>query len=689
MTETRCWLTLVILLACARAASADEGMWTFDRAPLERIAARYNVQLNAQWLKHLQLSAVRTPGSCSASFVSRNGLVLTNHHCVRTCVEQISTAEKNYSQNGFLAETAEAEVRCPEMELNQLLDVADVTQRVAAATANLTGEAYSKALKGVMSEIEARCTEGERIRCDVVSLYRGGLYYTYRYRRLQDVRMVFVPEGSAAHFGGDPDNFTFPRYAFDAAFLRAYDNGRPLDSSGHHLVWSQAGPTDGEPTFVAGHPGRTNRLMTIAQLQFERDVRLMRDLIFLSEFRGYLTEFRARGAEQQRMSDPVFFSVENSFKANKYMHRSLLDPVFLIKKAASEAELKAKVDADAALSESVGKAWVEIEQALQRYRAIYDRHLMLENARGFRSTLFQIARDLVRSAHELPKPNNDRLREYADSNIPALKQKLFSKAPIHDELEIATLTFSLSKLREELGPDDPFVRQAFGARSPGDLARALVGGSTLKDMVVRKDLFDRGATAIAASTDPMIAFVRDVLDAKAREIRGQYERSVEAVISRSGERIAAARFKIYGTDTYPDATGTLRLSFGRVAGLRQDPEVAPFTTIAGAFARDTGRPPFDLPATWIKAKPRLRLEVPLNFISTNDIIGGNSGSPVVNQNGELVGLIFDGNLPSLGSAYGFDEETYRAVAVHSAAILEVLDKVYGASRIVTEVRGGR
>ena len=675
---------IAVLAALPFVAYSDEGMWTFDNFPSDRVLKTHGFGPDKAWLDHVRLSSVRLAGGCSGSIVSATGLVMTNHHCVRSCVQQLSTPEKDLMTDGFLAATGEEETRCPEIELNQLVDISDVTERLGAATKGQSGNAFIEAQKAEMSRIEKACATTDTVRCDVVTLYDGGRYHLYKYRRFQDVRLVFAPEAAAAHFGGDPDNFMFPRYNLDAAFLRIYEDGAPAKTE-HHLSWSPSGPKEGDLAFVSGHPGSTSRLYTVAQLEYERDVALPERLFWMAQERGMLGEFQHRGAEFRRISTPALLRVENSYKGGRGRLQALLDRKFFAGRVAAEREFRARIEADPVKREAYGGAWDAIAQAKQRQQAIRKPYGLVEQGRGFNSTLMEHARTLVRAAAELPKPNETRLREFADSRLPNLKQRLFSSAPIYDELEVLNLTFALTRLREEMGPDDPLVRKVLGRESPGDLAESLVKGTSLKEVATRKQLFEGGAAAVAASTDPMIALAR-LIDPDARAIRKTFEDEVESVLKKNGELLAKARFELYGTGAYPDATFTLRLSYGTVKGFEEDGrQVNPITRIAGLFDRDTGKDPFNLPASWLSVKGSLNQDTPMNFCTTNDIIGGNSGSPVIDKEGRVSGLIFDGNIHSLGGDYGFDESVNRAVAVHSAAVLEALDKVYGAKRILDEI----
>ena len=688
-----------VLVACLLATPAwsDEGMWTFNQFPAATVKAKYGFEPTEAWLDHLRLASVRIAGGCSASVVSPDGLVMTNHHCARRCVDAIAgLAGKDYNRDGFLAAKAADERRCPGMELNQLSDISDVTARVQASTAGVASDKFFDVQKAAIAAIEKDCATSDEFRCEVVSLYRGGLYDLYRYRRLQDIRLVFAPEEAIAFFGGDPDNFMFPRYDLDVSFVRIYaTDGQPMKME-HHLAWSDGSLREGDLTFVSGNPGGTSRELTRAQLDDDRDWLLPALMNRASEFCGFITQYQTRGKEQKRHSRDQLFGYENWLKGMKGRHAALADKAFYGQLVQREQDFRARVQAQPELERQYGKVWDQMAEIVQRQQALRKPYGALE--RGIDSELFGIARSLVRYATEVGKPNGERLKEYTDSRLPQFKQGLLSKRPIYNELETATLGWSLIKLREDLGPDHPLVKRVFASRSPTDVARAAVLGSRLADLRtdrngnatggLRKALYDGGKAAIDASKDSMIELAR-ALDADARAIRTRVETEVDGPLKQAQEKLARARFAVYGTSNYPDATFTLRLSYGVVKGYVEDGNVVqPFTTIAGAFERHMGAEPFALPASWLAAKGRLGGRVPFNFVTTNDIIGGNSGSPVVNRQGEIVGLVFDGNIQSLGGDYGFDEAANRTVAVHSAALLEALDKVYGARRLVDEIRGG-
>lgn len=680
----------LLLAVCSLPLHAAEGMWTLDNLPKAAIARQYGFTPDAGWTDKVMKSSARLAGGCSGSFVSKEGLVLTNHHCVNDCVQQLSTAEKDYIKNGFLAKRREDELRCPEIEVNRLEQITDVTAKVGAATLGKTGEAYAKAQKAEKAKLEASCagTDQDRTRCEVVELYHGGQYHLYRYHRYQDVRLAFAPELAAAFFGGDPDNFNFPRYDLDMSLLRVYENGAPAKVA-DFFSFKAEGPQAGELTFITGHPGSTQRQLTVAQLELLRDLALPQRLFLASEYRGLLHRYRQEGAEQARIAQSDLFSYENSIKARKGMLEALQDPEVFSFKRRQEAELRAYVARNPKLKAQYGSAWDAIAAAQQTLRNIYWPHRMIEIGGGFFSTHFDYARTLVRAAEERSKPNADRLAEFGDARLPQLEQNLFSSAPIYPEYEIVKLGFSLTKLREYLGPDHPVVKQVLGKESPEAVAERLVKGTRLSDIETRRKLWEGGKAAVDASDDPFILLAKAV-DAPARALRKTYEDQVQAVENQNAEKIAAARFAMKGASVYPDATFTLRLSYGEVKGWDEKGQpVAPFTTLGGAFERHTGFDPFALPESWFKARDKgvLDLEQRFNFVTTNDIIGGNSGSPVINKDRQVVGLVFDGNIRSLGGAYWFDERVNRAVSVHAGAIIEALRDIYDAGFLADELSG--
>jgi V8-like Glu-specific endopeptidase len=677
-------IVIFALLAFAFTVTGDEGMWTLNNLPAEKLKQQYGFQPDAKWLEHVRMSSARFGNGCSSSFVSPNGLLMTNHHCATSCIEDLSTAENDYLSKGFHAKSLSEEKRCPGLEVQRLEEIEDVTERVRQATGGRKDDEFTTAFNAAKAEISKQCATTEDRHCQVVTLYGGGKYELYKYRRFSDVRLVFAPEKAIAFFGGDPDNFMFPRYNIDVSFLRVYDKGSALKVD-HSFKWSRTPPKEGDLTFITGHPGSTERQLTISQLELLRDRTLPDIRIEYAELRGMLTQFQTKGPENRRVSESALLSVENALKALGGEHEALLDRAAFAKKIADEADFRRRVESDPNLEKQYRGAWDAIAAAVEKDRTAYRGYPYIEKGRGFRSRLYSAARSIVRASDELTKSNEKRLPEFADAELPGLKARLFSAAPVSEALEIETLTLSLTKLREVLGPDDPFVRTVLGARSPREIAEEAVKGTKLKDPAARKALFEAGKAAVEKDGDPMIRLAR-LVDPSARELRTRYEQEVEGVIRKNAELLGRARFAVYGTSEYPDATFTLRLSYGTVKGwVENGKPVSPFTIIGGAFERHTGRDPFRLPDSWLSAKERLNQTTPMNFVTTNDIIGGNSGSPILNKNAEIIGIVFDGNIHSLGGAYWFDETKNRAVSVHGEAILEALRKVYGATALITEL----
>jgi hypothetical protein len=685
-------LAAVFAVLLATGAAADEGMWTFDNVPQAAIQDKYHTTLDKPWLDKLQRSITRFESGCTGSFVSPDGLVLTNHHCAMSCLAQLSSPAANYVDDGFNAGTRSAEKKCPTQILSVLVEMENVTAKVNGATAGLADAQANQARKQELSKLESACTESSKKRnggplaCESVTLYQGGQYYLYKYRRYDDVRLAFAPHHAIGAFGGDPDNFNFPRWSLDFSLMRVYDKGKPARTP-NHLTWRVAGPQAGEPTFIAGHPGSTSRLLTVEQLRFQREVSVPSYLIRNSELRGRMIQWGKTGEEPARIVSDYLQSVENSLKVYRGFQTALLDDSLFARKTVQERELRERVKADPKLVAAVGNAWNEAATAQERYRQIYDRYLYLENAGGFNSRLFGYARQLVRGAAERSKSNEQRLREYADSNLPKIASGLLASTPIYPDFEQVTLSFSLDKLREALGPDDAVVRKLLSSESPESLAAKLITQSQLADPAVRKKLWEGGSAAVEASTDPMIVLAREI-DSEARAVRKIYEDEVQAPVAAAQERIAKARFAVFGTNTYPDATFTLRLSYGAVDGwMEKGQQVAPFTHLSRLYERATGKDPFRLPQVWLDARDKLDMNTPFCFVTTNDIVGGNSGSPLVDRQGRLVGLAFDGNIHSLAGNFWYDGAMNRTVAVHPAIIITALKDVYGAQGLADELLG--
>jgi Peptidase S46 len=664
---------------------AAEGMWTLDNLPVQPLQSAYGFTPTQEWVNKVMRASVRLAQGCSGSFVSAAGLVMTNHHCSVRCIEGLSSATKDYIRDGFLATTRETEPKCPELELNRLEQITDVTATIGAATATLSGESFKQALNAAKAKLTGACIGNQpaSTRCDVVELYHGGEYHLYRYHRFQDVRLVWAPEQAAAFFGGDPDNFNFPRFDLDVTFLRAYENGKPAQIK-DYFRFKAAGAEEGELTFVTGHPGSTQRDLTVAQLATLRDLRYPREMLLYSELRGVLSQYQQLGAEPRRIADSDLFSIENTLKARRGAMDALRDVELIRSKQQVETSLQHYVGEHPEL-EAASTAWQDIAAAEAVYRLIGNEHYFIESGRGFMSKYFSFARTLVRGAAERSKPDAERLPEFTDAELPAIEQALFSTAPVYPQYEQLKLSWSLTKLREWLGADHPVVRQVLGKESPEQLAVRLVQSTQLGDVSQRKALW-ADAGAVIRSTDPFIELAR-AIDVQARALRKRYDNEVEAIEDRAGQVIAEARFKQLGTSVAPDATFTLRLSYGEVRGWQEgERDIAPFTDIAGAFARHTGAEPFALPASWLAARDRIDVRKRLNFVTTDDIIGGNSGSPVINRNAEIVGLIFDGNIHSLGGGFWYDARLNRAIAVHPAAILESLRSIYAAGALLQELQ---
>lgn len=667
---------------------ADEGMWLYNAPPREVLKDRYGFEPNEAWLEHLKKASVRFNSGGSGSFVSAHGLVLSNHHVGADALQKFGDKDHDYLRDGFHARTLAQEKRCLDLELNVLMEIEDVTERVnAAVKPDLSAEQAFLARRAVMAQIEKESLDRTGLRSDVITLYQGGLYHLYRFKKYTDVRLVFAPEQQIAFFGGDPDNFEYPRFDLDFCLFRAYEDGRPAQIR-HFLRWSKAGAAEDELVFVSGHPGRTSRLLTVAELEVLRDARLPYSLAWLKDLEVLLTAYSARSQENARRAKDDLFGVQNSRKVYDGRYAGMLDPALLAAKRQAEQAFREAVASRPDLSATLD-AWDRIAEA---QRVIADhalRYNLLEGRHGLQGDLFSIARTLVRAAEERPKPNAERLREFGDAGRESLEFQLFSERPIYDDLEQLKLADSLSWMVAHLGSADPLVQQILAGRSPSQRAAELVQGTKVKDVAVRRRLYEQGKAAVDSAQDPMIDLAR-LVDTDARAVRKVVETQGE-VKEQAHARIAKARFAMEGAGQYPDATFTLRLAFGQVKGYEENGQAIPFqTTMAGLYQRASAQkyhPPYDLPTRWTKNKARLDLKTPLNFVCTADIIGGNSGSPVVNRRGEFVGIIFDGNIQSLVLDYAFTEDQARAVSVHSSAIVEALRKVYGARALADELTG--
>lgn len=674
----------VTAAAIAAPAFAAEGMWTFDGFPIARANEFLGTKVDRKWLDHLQRSAVRI-GGCSSSLVSGEGLILTNNHCVLGCTQKLSTREQDFVTRGFNPATRAEERQCPGATAEILMDISDVTQRVKDAAQGLSGKAFTQARDAAMGAIEKEaCGDDKTQRCQVVNLYRGGQFKLYRFKRYTDVRLAFAPEHAAANFGGDPDNFNFPRYGLDFAFLRIYQDGKPLKTP-THLKWNASAPTAGQPVFVAGNAGSTQRLLTMSQLATQQSLVLPTDLMTRAEFRGRLLTFMAQNESNRFIGQDQLEGVENSFKRARGQLRALADAEFMGGRAKAEADLRAAVAARPALAAELGDPWADIDAVQDDYAELFAPYFFLESRAGGGSDLYGKARQLVRAAQERDKPAAERLPEYSDSRLPLIEKSLLDASPAHPELDALQLEWWLSKTREYLTPDAPQVRTLLGKDSPEALAARIAKGTRVGDAAFRKQLWEGGLAAVQASDDPLIRFIL-ATDPAARAVRSQWEERVEGPTDRAAERLARARFEILGDSVYPDATGTLRLTYGRVEGWSQDGRtIGPFTTWAGLWDRATGQAPFLLANALNSARDRLNPATVLNMTLSTDTIGGSSGSPVVNARGEVIGANFDSTFLGQRNAFGYDIRVNRSVAVTTAAITEALDKAYGQSRLVREL----
>jgi hypothetical protein len=689
-------ISAVLILAVLSLARADEGMWLFNLPPTAKIKAKYGFELTKTWLDHTRLSSVRFDNGGSGSFVSPDGLVFTNHHIAAECVHDLSTGGKDYMKTGYYAKTRADEAKCPDLELNVLENIEDVTDKVKAAVKpGMSVAQQGEARRAAMSAIEQDCVKATKLRCDVVTFYSGAMFHLYEYKKYTDVRLVFAPEFAAAFFGGDPDNFEYPRYDLDISFFRIYENNQPVHLD-NYFKWSTGGLKEGDLVFVSGNPGSTGRLNTMSQLEFLRDTVYPLQLESLARRDAQLKKFSAVSPENARIAQEDIFGIENTLKAIKGYDSGLLDKTVMAKKAADEDKMRQAVASDPAKKSQFGDPWPEITKAMDTEKQIYLPLTYLERRAAFRGDLPGIARILVRGAAERAKPNGERLREYRDSALPSLEQSLFSTAPIYKSLDKSVLADSLAEAMQKM-PESPVLKRVLNGKSPEEVAARLIDNTKLDDVAIRKQLYNGGQPAIAASKDPLIVLMLEI-EPEARAARKRYDDEVDSVVTRDGAAIANIRFATEGTATYPDATFTLRLSYGAVRGYTEDSRgVAPkgtklpyFTTIGGAFehaAQHNNKDPYALPESWLTAKPKLNLNTPLNVVETADIIGGNSGSPVLNANGEVVGIIFDGDVQSLPWNFVYDDTLGRSIQVDSRGILEALRSIYGASSLADELTG--
>ncbi len=686
------FVVIAVLVGGPGAARADEGMFLLSHPPRELLRRKYHFDLDRAWLERAQKASIRFNNGGSGSFVSPDGLIITNHHIGADSLQKLSTRTRDYFRDGFSARTRAEELKCPALELNVLQSIEDVTARVEAAVPkDLTPAKAVAARRAVMARIEKESLDKTGLRSDVVTLYHGGRYHLYRYKKYTDVRLVFAPEHAIAFFGGDADNFEYPRYNLDVCFFRAYEKGKPVRVA-HYFPWSPKGPAEGDLVFVVGHPGTTNRLETLARLRHRRDHTLPFLLARRRAQEALLLQYGQLGPDEARAARKYLYRVANSRKALSGMYQGLLDPAILARKAAEERALQDAVRADPALQKDVGDPWRQVAQAQKAVAGFEKEYLLVEGGEAFDTELFRIARHLVRLAAERPRPSPQRLREYRDSNLESLELQLYSKARIAPGLARAKLAGSLTFLAEQLGGDHPLVVKALAGKPPAARAEELVAGTRLADPAERRRLAAGGRKAVEESTDSMIRLAR-LIDPEARQLRSRFENEVLEPERQAHARISRARFALHGTGVPPDATFTLRLAFGVVKGYRVDGKDVPYvTTFGGAFERaerQGHKEPFDLPRRWLEGRVRLDLGTPFNFVSTADTIGGNSGSPVLNRAGEFVGINFDRNRHGLVRNFVYTDEQARHIAVHARGILEALRRLYDAGPLVRELVGDR
>ena len=673
-------ITLTVLAGCLPTVRSDEGMWLFNDLPLELLKQKYGFEPSQAWAEHVMKSCVRFNVGGSGSFISSTGLVLTNHHVGSDALFKLSTPERNIMEAGFLAKSSDAELKTPDLELNQLVVIKDVTGEVqGSVTSEMTTAQAVAARRAVIATIEKAALDETGLKSSVTTLYGGGRYHLYQYKKYTDVRLVWAPETAIAFFGGDADNFEYPRFCLDACIFRVYEHDKPAKIE-HFLKWSLKGPAENDIAFVSGHPGRTSRIFTMDALKYQRDENIPSILTSLRRQEILLQQYGLRSTENARRARDDLFGIQNSRKARLGMLGGLQDPLVLADKAAAEKALLDVVNADAKLR-PLASAWSTIAETTKQ------RSEMLGKGVAVNSTLFGIASQLVQMAEEDQKPSGERLPEFSDAGRESLLQQLYSEAPIYGDLDQVLLADSISKTLEQRGFDDPLCQEILAGKNPADRATDLINGTELGSVENRKKIAAGGIDVIKSSNDAMIVLAR-IINPEVRRLRAITDQ-LDEQDKQAYAKIAEAKFATQGTSTYPDATFTLRLAFGPVKGYEQDGQQVPaWTTLGGAFEHEqqhAGQADYVLPESWKKAEPSLVKSTPFNFVSTADIIGGNSGSPVINKAGELVGLIFDGNIQSLPGNFVYTDKQSRSVSVHSSALREALQVVYGADRLVKEL----
>jgi hypothetical protein len=678
-------VAMCCLLTSAFAARLDEGMWTFDNIPLKLLKEKYGFTPTKEWLDHVRMSSVRFNDGGSGSFVSANGLVMTNHHVARGQLQKLSTKERDIIANGYYARTQAEELKFTDVELNVLMSMEEVTARVlGAGKPDMKPADIVKAQRAEIAAIEKESTDKTGLRSDVVELYRGGEYWLYRYKRYTDVRLVYAPESQIAFYGGDPDNFTYPRFDLDITLVRVYENDKPVKTE-HYLKWNNAGAVEDELVFVSGHPGSTNRLNTYAQFEFNRDhfypARLKRFQKIIDIYRSYT----ARGKEEERRAISEIFSLENAKKASTGEYNGLLDKAIAEKARKAEEDLRAKVAANPEWQKLYGGAWANVETTIAKEKMMLN-NAIVTSLVGIPKTLGK-AFGLLQYAANAAKPAAEQM---PTTQLEGLKAQTLSAAPVYPDMDEALFAGLLGYALSELGADHPIVKTILAGRTPEKAAKDLVSGTKLADAATRKTLWDGKNKTIDASQDSMLVLARK-LDPLIKAMNATFAQEVTSQRTPALQQIARARFAVYGKNAYPDATFTLRLSFGTVKGYPMNGTIAPYkTTMYGLYDRALSfdnKGDFALPQRFWERKGKVNLATPVNFVTTCDIIGGNSGSPLVNKNGEVVGLIFDSNIEALCGRFVVNEVAGRSVCVHPAFITESLRTVYDAPTLADELEG--
>lgn len=683
-------VTVLLFVFCLtfNAVLADDGMWTFDNPPLKQWKERYGFEPTQGWLDKVRLASPKI-GGASGGFVSPNGLIATNHHVASGYIGRLSSKERDLMKTGFYAKTQADELKIPDAEASVLASYENVTPRVHGAAASTASDSDAAAKRAAeISMIEKSCAESTSLKCNVISFYSGGEYWLYRFKQYTDLRLVMAPEEQTAFFGGDYDNFTYPRHDLDFTFLRAYENDQPAKTP-NFFKWSETGPKDGEFILVSGYPGSTARLLTVAQLSYQRDLGNPAQKKIWETLRRALENYSKLGPEQQRQASGGMRGFANGLKRLAGQQEGLLNPRNFAKKEAEEKDLREKLAQKPELDKQYAPAWTNIAKAYEALPAMSDR--LSFSVLGV-SRLGTIASQIVNYHLEKAKPNEKRYPEYTDSRLDNIKRSILSPAPIYPEMEEATLLTWFEEARKTLGENNPFIKAAFGDADTSEVIRRAVRETKLTDVVARQALLDGPADAVAKSTDPMITLARRV-EPVVRELREWNEKNIRNIETANGTKIAQARFAVYGRSMPPDANSQLRIEYGVVKGYDEDTTLVPYkTTFFGLYDRALSfgqRSPFDLPQRVMDARTKVDLSTPVNFVYTADTIGGNSGSPVINRNGELVGLNFDSNLQKLSNRYWYIDEAEgsRAVGVHSAGILEALRKIYDAGELANELTG--